>query len=308
MSPTLSGTRPCTLTTRSTVILTVTLPKPSPGSALTFQTTYAYDNYDSTSGLLFAHVTDPNGSLTRQGYNQFGQLVRTIDAMGNATSYGYTLGLLSSVTDANGNVTGYGYDAARRLASTTFPDGAVELYTYTGDNLLYQKTDRKNLTITYAYDRHKRMSQKTYPNSMSIVYTYQGQKLTQVVDASLTPTETHLYSYDASFRLASETQGTPWDDNLPVQRGRLRIELLGPDRPDGNVLLLPGRQLEPDRLESGIWRVSSTPTRSPDSISGLPFRAVNTGTTATTTRDDCCSSRTFTLQPGIWRPTPMATI
>jgi RHS repeat-associated protein len=189
-------------------VLTATLPKPSPSSALNFQTTYTYDNFDSTSGLLFIHVTDPNGNLTKQGYNQFGQLAKTVDALNNATSYGYTRGLLSSIADANGNVTSYGYDAARRLSSTTFPNGAIERHTYTGDGLLYQKTDRKNQTVTFAYDRRKRVSQKTYPNSMSVVYTYQGQKLTQVVDSSVNPAETHLYGYDASFRLASETQGS----------------------------------------------------------------------------------------------------
>src|SRR5215813_6413112 len=148
-------------------VATVTLPKPSPSSTLVFTTTYGYDNFDSPSGLLFVNVTDPNGRLTRQGYDQYGQLVKSIDAGNNTTTYGYTRGLLTSITDANGNVTSYAYDSGRRLTSTTFPDSAVERYTYTADSLLYQKTDRKNQTLTFAYDHFKRLSQKTYPGNTS---------------------------------------------------------------------------------------------------------------------------------------------
>lgn len=187
-------------------VLTVTLPKPTPSSPLNFLTTYTYDNHESASGLLFTHITDPNGNLTKQGYNQFGQLIRALDALNNTTSYGYTRGLLTSITDAHNNVTTNAYDSAGRLY-TTSTAGTTERYTYTGDNLVYQKLDRKNQTFTYAYDRHKRLSQKTYPNATSVVYTFLGQKLTQVVDTSVTPTETHLYGYDTAFRLASETQG-----------------------------------------------------------------------------------------------------
>ena len=68
--------------------------------------------------------------------------------MSATTTYGYAHGLLASITDANGNVTSYGYDVDRRLSSTTFPDSSVERYTYTLDDLLYQKTDRKGQTLT----------------------------------------------------------------------------------------------------------------------------------------------------------------
>lgn len=189
-------------------VTSVTPPKPSVGSPLDFTTAYSYDNFDAASGLVFTHVTDPNGKMTKHGYDQFGQLARVVDAMNNATSYGYTRGLLTSITDANSNVTSYGYDSVRRLTTTTFPNGAIEQYTYTGDSLLYQKTDRKNQAITFAYDRHKRLSQKSNPGSASIVHTYQGQKLTQVVDSTVIPAETHLFGYDGSYRLSSETQGS----------------------------------------------------------------------------------------------------
>jgi RHS repeat-associated protein len=186
----------------------VTLPKPSSSSTLNFTTAYGYDNYDSGTSLLSVNVTDPNGQITKQAYDQFGRLVRSYDDLGRYTLYGYTRGLLSSITDANGNVTSYGYDSGRRLTSTTSPDSAVERYSYTADNRLYQKVDRRNQAITYAYDHLKRLSSKGYPTSSSIAYTYQGQKLAQVVDTSVSPTETHTFAYDSSYRLSSETQAS----------------------------------------------------------------------------------------------------
>ena len=39
------------------------------------------------------------------GYDQFGQVVKVVDGLNNATVYGYARGLLTSITDANANVT-----------------------------------------------------------------------------------------------------------------------------------------------------------------------------------------------------------
>jgi RHS repeat-associated protein len=188
-------------------VLTVTLPKPSPGSPLTFATTYGYDNWDVATQLVFTNITDPNSKLTKMGYDQFGRLVKSVDASNNTTAYAYTKDLLTSITDANNNVTGYQYNALRRLTKTTFPDSAFETYTYTPDGLLWTKTDRKNQTLTYAYDALKRLKTKTYPGSIPVTYTYTGQKLTQVVDTYANPDETHGFTYDGSYRVASNTQG-----------------------------------------------------------------------------------------------------
>src|SRR5262249_9499102 len=57
---------------------TVTLPKPSPSSPLDFSTHFDYDVFDSQTGLLFTQQTDPNGQVTKQGYDQFGHLVKSV--------------------------------------------------------------------------------------------------------------------------------------------------------------------------------------------------------------------------------------
>ncbi len=189
-------------------ITSVTLPPPSAGSTLNFTTTYSYDNYDAPSGLTFTNVTDPNAVVTKQGYDQFGRLRKSIDGLTNATTYAYTRNLLTGITDANNNTTTYQYDALKRLSATVFPNSAQESYTYYADSLLKTKNDRKNQTITYTYDAQKRLTKKTYPNATYVQYTYEGQKLTQVYDNSVTPAETHTFGYDDRFRMTTNGQAS----------------------------------------------------------------------------------------------------
>ncbi len=188
--------------------VTRTLPPPAAGSPLDFTTHYSYDNFDSTTGLVFTRITDLNGNTTQQGFDAYGRLIQAIDALGAVTAYAYSRDLLVSETDANGNVTTYSYDGLKRLTATTFPDGAKDTYTYFPDGLQQTRTNRKNQTINYAYDHFKRLSTRTYPGGAPIANTYQGSQLTQVIDSSASPSETDTYAYDASYRVTSETQGT----------------------------------------------------------------------------------------------------
>ncbi len=186
-------------------VLTVTLP---PVEGRTFATTYSYDHFESSSGLLFTEITDPNGRLTRLGYDAEGRLRRSEDAAGGATVYQYTARFLTSITDPNGNVTSYHYDPSGRLDATTFPDGGQASYTYQGDGLLKTKTDRRGTTVTYGYDPLKRLKTKSYSTGGTITYTYQGQKLTTVADTTVSPPETHTFGYDDRYRLTSSVQAS----------------------------------------------------------------------------------------------------
>ncbi len=185
-----------------------TLPKPTAGSMLNFTTTFAYDAYDAATGLVFRSATDPNSLVTAEGYDQFDRAGRMTDAAGHSTKYGYVRSLLSTMTDQNDNVTTYSYDAANRLNRVTYADGAYEGYGYTGDGLVNSKTDRLGHTLSYQYDAFKRLVTVTHPGGATITATYDGQKLMQVTDMSLSPTETTLYSYDSSYRVASVTEGS----------------------------------------------------------------------------------------------------
>ena len=152
-------------------------------------TTYSYDNFDSATGLVFTHITDPNAKLTKLGYDEHGRLLKSIDAAGNTTSYAYTANVLTSITDANDNVTQLPLRPAQapRQDDLPRPEGPRR-YTYYADGLLKTKTDRMGQTITYEYDASKRLKRKIYPNpAQTITYTYEGQKLTQVDDTVREP-------------------------------------------------------------------------------------------------------------------------
>ena len=182
-------------------ITSVTLPKPSTSSTLNFTTTYSYDNYDAGTGLVFTNQTDPNSKVTKQGYDQFGQLVQSVDALNNTTTFTYTKGLLTSITDANNNITSYEYlsTAAKWLTKTTFPDSTYETYDYTADGLLkyvHQRTGG-GIGVNNAYDSFKRLS-----SYEGFGLTYVGQKLTNISQDNQT------FSYDSSYRVSSTTEGT----------------------------------------------------------------------------------------------------
>jgi RHS repeat-associated protein len=199
-------------------ITSVTLPKPTQGSPLDFTTIYSYDNFDSPSSLVFTNQTDPNSKITKQGYDQYGQLVKSVDASNKTATFTYLKGLLTSITDANNNVTGYNYDTSGRLAMTTFPDNLTENYTYRRDSLLDTKTDRKSQLITYSYDNLKRLTGKIYQGTNgSITYSYVNpstgnlaQNLFTITDTYVNPnaTETHTFTYDASYHILTNAQDT----------------------------------------------------------------------------------------------------
>jgi RHS repeat-associated protein len=190
-------------------ILSVTLPKPTPSSTLSYVTLYTYDLIVAGHpGLIFSEVIDANGGKQKQAHDQFGRLVKRIDAFGQITSFTYDGAALTSTNDANGNLTTYNYDSMQRLRSITYPDGSADRYDYRVDGLLRQTTDRKAQIVVYAYDALKRLTQKRYQNGSMVTFTYAGQKLIAIVDTSVTPAETHSFTYDDRFRTTSAQQAS----------------------------------------------------------------------------------------------------
>jgi RHS repeat-associated protein len=189
-------------------VTSVTLPKPASGSTLNFVTTYSYDNYDSSTGLMFTNVTDANGRVTKQGYDQWKRLVQSVDALNNVTSYSYTNGLLTSLRDANGNVTNHAYNYLTGwLTSTIFPDGRTEHYNYNLDGTL-SALGWDVYSIVYSYDGFKRVTRKWYSSGAWDSFAYAGEKLIQAAQdfGGIPPGVTYSFAFDPSYRLQSETQ------------------------------------------------------------------------------------------------------
>lgn len=193
-------------------LTSVTLPRPSSASTLNFVTTYTYDHYDASSGLVYAYVTDANSHVTKEGRDVLGNQVQSIDAAGNATTYTYAHGLLDRITDPNGNVHSYTYDSVRRVARVTYPDGAYESYTYTSDGSIGSVTDRRGTVTQYTYDLADRITSRTATVNgvlkVSTSASYNGEMLQAVSQSTPGGADMISYTHDTAKRIVTETQGT----------------------------------------------------------------------------------------------------
>jgi RHS repeat-associated protein len=127
-------------------------------------------------------------------------------------------GLPASLKDANGNTTAFAYDRFDRLATTTYPLGSTEAFTWDANgNVLTRKT-RANDTITFTYDGLDRLTTKTPPSGPVVTYGYDlAGRLKSVSDTSAaipsvampgsTTTYGTSYAYDALNRLT----GAAWE-------------------------------------------------------------------------------------------------
>jgi len=185
--------------------------------ALGAVTHYAYA-LDTALGRSTLTVTSPEGIVTRQEVDRYGQTLVLVDGRGNETRSSYdadgkltavrhweaatgvettlehnsydALGNLILTEDANGNTVAYTYDAAQRLLSRRVdPDGL-------------------DLTTTYAYDASGRQVSVTDPKGTVTRTRYdQGGRITEV---ALDPTGLNLvttYGYDLEGRVLSVTEG-----------------------------------------------------------------------------------------------------
>jgi RHS repeat-associated protein len=190
--------------------LTETLPLPAAGSPA-FTTTYAYDLYDSAKGWTYMHVTDPNGKVTKVGFDALGNLAEEIDALNNVTTWTYKYNLLDSITDANGNSTRYVYNSVRDHAQTIYPNGGTETFVMT-NGLVFSKTDRRGITTGYTYDAFDRptkiLARQDNQNLETTDIAYAGYKLMSVsYQVGSAPADAIAYTYDDAWRMETETQG-----------------------------------------------------------------------------------------------------
>ncbi len=193
--------------------------------------------YNST-GHLSQH-TDALGNTVTMGYNAFGEVVSTTQALSGATSVVSTttydrrglqtttvadagglnateqtqydaFGRVKAFFDANGNTTSYDYQDQGRTLVVTAPQTIAGLSatqrrtTYDAFNRVLTQTEdvgRRNLTTSYAYDQTARSVGVTTPEGITVVTrrTRQGQTLS-VTDGNHNTT---TYDYDKNGNLSA---------------------------------------------------------------------------------------------------------
>lgn len=140
--------------------LTMTLPR---GGVVT----YAY-----TSGRL-TQVTDPNGVITKYGYDAVGRVLYQEDVLGKRVTYTYdSIGNVLTVKNALNETTTNTYDHRNRLLTSTDPLGAVTTFTYDHNNNLLTVTDDLGNVRTNTYDDEDRLKTTKDPLNRTITTTY----------------------------------------------------------------------------------------------------------------------------------------
>ena len=114
--------------------------------------TFAYDAFGNTTSISVGSGAD---AIALAAYN-----------------YGANNGLLTSQTYGNSDSVSFTYDNLGRVKTTTYSDGRVLTYRYTGDGQLYCVQDSKTgLTYQYSYDSLGRLMSSSVKNSSGNVLT-----------------------------------------------------------------------------------------------------------------------------------------
>ena len=172
--------------------------------ALGNPTQYTYD----ASGNRLSETTTrttPAGTetlLTRYEYDRQGRLLKTINPDGSTTRNVYDeLGRVKETFDQLDRKTTYTYDAAGRLIRKMYADGTFEEGTYDNEGRRLTHKDRGGQTTSFAYDGLGRLTKTTYADESFVENRYDAAgRLVEVRDAR---GNTSFYGYDDAGRQTS---------------------------------------------------------------------------------------------------------
>ena len=175
---------------------------------------------------LMESMLDPEGNLTKYGYDSMGNIAIETDALGkttvsewdqdfavlssrtdkngNTTSYevNSSNGNVESVTDAEGNTTNYSYNSTGERTSITYPKGNSVNYQYDGVGIVKKMTGGEGSTTNYANDVRGRRTSMTDANGNAYSFNYDGlDRLVRKAESD----GSYTYSYDAKGNKLSET-------------------------------------------------------------------------------------------------------
>ncbi len=181
-------------------------------------TTYTFDILDRQT-----RATLPDGTYTETVYNEYGEEIELIDAMGNSTQQEYdSQGRLVKLTDALGNFRTYSYDANGNTTQETDFDGGVTSYEYDDVDRLTKMTDALNYVRTYAYDANG--NEVSITEADGTVTTGVYDELNRVTQISIGGLTVAQFSYDANGKPLSLTDGEnrtytyTYDDHSMLQQ------------------------------------------------------------------------------------------
>ena len=187
-------------------------------------TSFVYDKINCLTQTTSAPNT-ANAATRTTNYDAGSQVISTVDALGNPTTYVYdnagrrtkvqnalnqvttstydAAGNQLTVKDANGNTTTNAYDADNRLIKTTYPDAKFDSTAYDAVGNVQSRTDANGNTTTYGYDALNRLTSVTDALSQVTSYGYDevGSRISQT-DAN---SHTTSYQFDQRGRRIGRT-------------------------------------------------------------------------------------------------------
>jgi RHS repeat-associated protein len=207
-------------------------------------TTYGY--YANTAGAKT--VTDPDGHVSVDVYDQNGNLLRKTNPLDQSWTYAFNpLNEQVAATTPLGGTTVSTYDAKGDLLSTLAPepDGSVattsDAYTDASNpGLVTAKTDANGKTTSYAYDSHGDLASVTDPLGNETSYSYNpiGEKTSMVAargnvsGCGCSSAFTTSYTYDGYGSLTETTD--PLGHSTYATYDAVGDKLTSTD-PNGNV-------------------------------------------------------------------------
>ena len=166
-------------------------------------TSYEYDLLGRTTATITA-----DGARTEAEYDALGNLTRSTDALGNATSYAYTVdSLLKEIRYANGATLTASYDLVGNLVNEADPEGNATAYEYDPVGRMTAVTDALGNTTRYEYDAADNLAKVTDALGHVTSYTYDALgNLTSETDA-LGNTVSYSYTTEGWLETVTDAEG-----------------------------------------------------------------------------------------------------
>ncbi|WP_261627209.1 SpvB/TcaC N-terminal domain-containing protein, partial [Pseudoalteromonas holothuriae] len=170
----------------------------------TMDVTYGYSGLTTTIDVSETCHSIALGQMSRT-YNSLKQLVRTKDAAGNFTYYGYnSLGLPAVIEDAAGNQIKATYNALGRKTKVDDPNQGVTGFTYNGFGELQQET-RGSTTVKLYVDVLGRVVTRTATGENNLSYSYDANNGYGQMTVASGNGVTHSYGFDTLGRPTTHT-------------------------------------------------------------------------------------------------------
>jgi RHS repeat-associated protein len=168
------------------------------------------NGYDNNGNLT--SITDPLSRIASQIYDARNRLTEVRDPFngtGAPTRYAYNgQDQLTQVTDPAALATNYTLNGHGEVLTQVSPDTGTTTFTYDPASNLKTKLDARGIQATYSYDAINRVTQIVYPDQ-TVTYTYDtcANGIGRLCSVAESPNSiTTSYAYDVKGRVTSKTQ------------------------------------------------------------------------------------------------------